>query len=96
LKKIVDDSISQAGSLVAFDRLRFDFNLPLTPEELQHVEEQVNSWIGKHSAQIELMPIAEAKLWVRSPCSVKSMVMSLIDFPGVSMELCGGSCEEHS
>jgi alanyl-tRNA synthetase len=29
LKKIVAQSISQAGSLVAFDRLRFDFNCPV-------------------------------------------------------------------
>jgi len=62
LKKIVDDPSLRRG-LVAFDRLRFDQLPPsLTPEELQHVEEQVNSWIAEaHSAQIELMPIAEAK-----------------------------------
>ncbi|MEO1763622.1 MAG: alanine--tRNA ligase-related protein, partial [Cyanobacteria bacterium J06629_18] len=44
LKKIVDDSISQAGSLVNFDRLRFDFNCPraMTSEEVQQVEDQVN------------------------------------------------------
>jgi alanyl-tRNA synthetase len=28
LKKVVDEGISQAGSLVSFDRLRFDFNCP--------------------------------------------------------------------
>jgi len=28
LKKVVDDSVSQAGSLVSFERLRFDFNSP--------------------------------------------------------------------
>jgi alanyl-tRNA synthetase len=35
LKKLVDTNISQAGSLVAFDRLRFDFNCPrgLTPKK---------------------------------------------------------------
>jgi alanyl-tRNA synthetase len=64
LKQIVDPSISQAGSLVAFDRLRFDFHCPrpLTPEEVQQIEEQVNSWIAEaHTAEIEVMPIAEAK-----------------------------------
>lgn len=96
LKKIVDDSISQAGSLVAFDRLRFDFNCPrpLTPEELQQVEEQVNSWIAEaHSAQIELMPIAEAKaLGAIAMFGEKyGDVVRVIDFPGVSMELCGGT-----
>jgi alanyl-tRNA synthetase len=64
LKQIVDPSISQAGSLVAFDRLRFDFHCsrPLTPEEVQQIEEQVNTWIAEaHTAEIEVMPIAEAK-----------------------------------
>jgi len=59
LKKIVDESISQAGSLVAFDRLRFDFNCPrpITAEELQ-IEEQVNNWIGEaHAAHVSEMPL---------------------------------------
>jgi alanyl-tRNA synthetase len=64
LKQIVDPSISQAGSLVAFDRLRFDFHCsrPLTPEEVQQIEEQVNTWIAEaHTAEVAVMPIAEAK-----------------------------------
>ena len=96
LKKIVDDSISQAGSLVAFDRLRFDFNCPrpLTPEELQQVEQQVNSWIAEaHAAEIELMPIAEAKAKGAIAMFGEKYgdVVRVIDFPGVSMELCGGT-----
>ncbi len=96
LKKIVDDSISQAGSLVAFDRLRFDFNCPrpLTPTEVQQVEEQVNTWIAEgHSAQIELMPIAEAKAKgaIAMFGEKYGSVVRVIDFPGVSMELCGGT-----
>jgi len=96
LKKIVDDSISQAGSLVAFDRLRFDFNCPrpIAPEELQQVEEQVNTWIAEaHTAQIELMPIAEAKAKGAIAMFGEKYgdVVRVIDFPGVSMELCGGT-----
>ena len=96
LKKIVDESISQAGSLVAFDRLRFDFNCPrpLTAEELQQVEEQVNTWIGEgHSAQIEVMPIAEAKAKGAIAMFGEKYgdLVRVIDFPGVSMELCGGT-----
>ncbi len=96
LKNIVDESISQAGSLVAFDRLRFDFNCPrpLTPEELQQVEEQVNTWIAEaHSATIELMPIAEAKAKGAIAMFGEKYgdVVRVIDFPGVSMELCGGT-----
>ena len=96
LKKIVAQSISQAGSLVAFDRLRFDFNCPrpLTPEELQQVEEQVNTWIAEaHTAEIELMPIAEAKAKGAIAMFGEKYgdVVRVIDFPGVSMELCGGT-----
>ena len=96
LKQIVDPSISQAGSLVAFDRLRFDFNCPrpLTPEEVQQVEEQVNAWIAEgHAAEIELLPIAEAKAKgaVAMFGEKYGDVVRVIDFPGVSMELCGGT-----
>jgi len=96
LKKIVDDSISQAGSLVAFDRLRFDFDCPraLTPEEVVQVEEQVNTWIAEgHGATVEVMPIDEAKQ--RGAIAMfgekYGTEVRVIDFPGVSMELCGGT-----
>lgn len=96
LKKIIDDSISQAGSLVAFDRLRFDFNFsrPLTPEEIQQVEEQVNTWIGEaHPAHVEIMPLAEAKAKgaIAMFGEKYGEKVRVIDFPGVSMELCGGT-----
>src|SRR4028119_1109396 len=60
LKQIVDPSISQAGSLVDFDRLRFDFNCPrpLTPEEVKQIEEQVNTWIAEaHTAEGVVLPL---------------------------------------
>ena len=96
LKKIVDDSISQAGSLVSFDRLRFDFNCPraLTAEEVQQVEEQVNTWIAEaHAAKVEVLPLAEAK--ARGAVAMfgekYGEEVRVIDFPSVSMELCGGT-----
>ncbi|WP_204138568.1 alanine--tRNA ligase [Halomicronema sp. CCY15110] len=96
LRKIVDDNISQAGSLVAFDRMRFDFNCPraLTPEEVQQVEEQVNTWIAEgHGATVAEMPIEEAKK--RGAIAMfgekYGAEVRVIDFPGVSMELCGGT-----
>ncbi|MBW4651032.1 MAG: alanine--tRNA ligase [Kastovskya adunca ATA6-11-RM4] len=96
LKQIVDPSISQAGSLVAFDRLRFDFHCPrpLTPEEIQQVEEQVNTWIAEaHEADVSVMPIAEAKAKgaVAMFGEKYGEEVRVIDFPGVSMELCGGT-----
>ncbi|MEH1912211.1 MAG: alanine--tRNA ligase [Nostoc sp.] len=96
LKKIVDDSISQAGSLVSFDRLRFDFNCPraLTAEEVQQIEEQVNTWIAEaHAAKVEVLPLAEAK--ARGAVAMfgekYGEEVRVIDFPSVSMELCGGT-----
>jgi alanyl-tRNA synthetase len=96
LKKVVDEGISQAGSLVSFDRLRFDFNCPraLTIEEVQQIEELVNSWISEaHYATIEEMPIAEAKAKgaVAMFGEKYGDQVRVIDFPGVSMELCGGT-----
>ncbi|MEH2222454.1 alanine--tRNA ligase [Nostoc sp.] len=96
LKKIVDEGISQAGSLVSFDRLRFDFNCPraLTAEEVQQVEEQVNTWIAEaHAAKVEVLPLAEAK--ARGAVAMfgekYGEEVRVIDFPSVSMELCGGT-----
>jgi alanyl-tRNA synthetase len=96
LKKIVDNSISQAGSLVSFDRLRFDFNCPraVTPEEIQQIEEQINTWIAEaHSATVETVPIAEAKAKgaIAMFGEKYGEEVRVIDFPGVSMELCGGT-----
>ena len=96
LKKLVDDSISQAGSLVAFDRLRFDFNCPrpLTSEEVQQVEEQVNTWIAEaHSAHISVLPLEEAKAKGAIAMFGEKYgdEVRVLDFPGVSMELCGGT-----
>ncbi|MEI6442641.1 MAG: alanine--tRNA ligase [Nostocales cyanobacterium ELA583] len=96
LKKVVDEGISQAGSLVSFDRLRFDFNCPraLTAEEVIQIEELVNSWICEaHPATIEEIPIAEAKAKgaVAMFGEKYGDQVRVIDFPGVSMELCGGT-----
>ncbi|MEB3288517.1 MAG: alanine--tRNA ligase [Leptolyngbya sp.] len=96
LKKLVDPDISQAGSLVAFDRLRFDFNCPraLTADEIQQVEEQVNTWIAEgHAADVAVMPIAEAKAKGATAMFGEKYgaEVRVIDFPGVSMELCGGT-----
>lgn len=47
LQEVVDSSISQKGSNLTPERLRFDFNLDrkLTPEEITQVENLVNQWI---------------------------------------------------
>ncbi len=96
LRQIVDKNIAQAGSLVSFDRLRFDFNLPrpVTPDQLQQIEAQVNLWIAEaHPGEIEIMPIlaAKAKGAIAMFGEKYGNEVRVIDFPGVSMELCGGT-----
>ncbi len=96
LKLLVDESISQAGSLVDFDRLRFDFHCPqaLSAEQLRQVEKQVNTWIAEaHSADVQTMPITEAKAKgaVAMFGEKYGDEVRVIDYPGVSMELCGGT-----
>ncbi len=96
LKKLIDESIGQAGSLVAFDRLRFDYNFSrgLTPAELQQIEDQINTWIAEaHETDIAEMPIAaaRAKGAVAMFGEKYGAQVRVIDVPGVSMELCGGT-----
>ena len=96
LKKLIDDSVSQAGSLVSFDRLRFDFNSPraLTPEDVKQVENLVNTWISEaHEADVNIMPLEDAKAKGATAMFGEKYdsEVRVIDFPGVSMELCGGT-----
>ena len=61
---MVDSETSQAGSLVAFDRLRFDFNFhrPLSEEELLKIESLVNQWIGNAThLETKVMALQDAK-----------------------------------
>lgn len=64
LKEVLGSDVSQAGSLVDFNRLRFDFNLPraMTDAEILTVENLVNEWIGMGvSLTAEEMALAAAK-----------------------------------
>ncbi|KAJ6692950.1 ALANINE--TRNA LIGASE MITOCHONDRIAL [Salix purpurea] len=64
LKKVIGQETSQAGSLVAFDRLRFDFNFhrPLLDGELEEIENLINGWIGDGTLlQTKVMSLNDAK-----------------------------------
>lgn len=64
LKKVIGQETSQAGSLVAFERLRFDFNFhrQLLDHELTKIEDLINEWVGDATPlQTKVMPIADAK-----------------------------------
>ncbi|KAK1588337.1 hypothetical protein Q3G72_022247 [Acer saccharum] len=96
LKKVIGQETSQAGSLVAFDRLRFDFNFhrPLLDTELDEIEGLINGWIGDATLlQTKVMPLTDAK-------NAGAIAMfgekygekvRVVEVPGVSMELCGGT-----
>ena len=96
LKQVVDPGIGQAGSLVDFDRLRFDFHCPrpLTAAELERIEGLVNAWItAAHGLEVREMPLEQARAAgaVAMFGEKYADVVRVVDVPGVSMELCGGT-----
>ena len=96
LKQVVDPAIAQAGSLVDFDRLRFDFHCPraVTPDELERIEDLINRWIAEaHPLVVEEMALEQARAAgaVAMFGEKYGTTVRVVDVPGVSMELCGGT-----
>ena len=96
LKQVVDPGIGQAGSLVDFDRLRFDFHCPkaLNADQLVEIETVINGWIAEaHSLDVQEMTIEQAQAAgaVAMFGEKYADVVRVVDVPGVSMELCGGT-----
>ena len=96
LKQVVDPGIGQAGSLVDFDRLRFDFHCPkaVTADQLVQIESLINGWIAAaHGLEVQEMAIDQAKAAgaVAMFGEKYADVVRVVDVPGVSMELCGGT-----
>jgi alanyl-tRNA synthetase len=101
LRKVLGTHVEQKGSLVAADRLRFDFShtQAVSAEELRQVEDLVNSAVRRNApAETKVMALDEAVaagamslFGEKYDSDVR--VLSLGDF---SMELCGGTHVERA
>ncbi|MCS6829695.1 MAG: alanine--tRNA ligase [bacterium] len=97
LRQVLGLHVHQAGSLVAPDRLRFDFThtSAMTDEEIAEVERLVNERIleDKPVAVHWDVPLAEAR--ARGAMALFGEkygdTVRMIEVPGVSLELCGGT-----
>jgi len=96
LRQVLGVHVHQEGSLVAPDRLRFDFSHhgPLTPQQLNEVETLVNRGI------LESVPLTFEQKSYDEAISGGAMhlftekygdVVRVVTIPGVSAELCGGT-----
>jgi alanyl-tRNA synthetase len=96
LREVLGKHVQQKGSLVAPDRLRFDFShtQAVTPAELRRIERLVNDAIrGNAEAQTRVMAFddavaAGAMALFGEKYASDVRVLSIGDF---SMELCGGT-----
>jgi alanyl-tRNA synthetase len=96
LRQVLGESVHQAGSLVAPDRLRFDFTHhgPVNAERLAEIESIVNREIWRG------VPVTYREMAYNDARSLGAMalfgekygdVVRVVTVPDFSMELCGGT-----
>jgi len=96
LRKHLGPHVRQQGSVVAPDRLRFDFahHGPVDDATLARVEEEVNRHIWEN------LPITTREMKYKAAIAAGAMafftekygdIVRVVDVPGVSLELCGGT-----
>ncbi len=95
LKDIFGEQVNQRGSLVAEDRLRFDFSLnrPITTEELREVDRRVSAWV------LEDLPVTTQAMPYKEAMATGAMALFSEKYGdtvrvvtmGPSKELCGGT-----
>jgi len=96
LKSVVHESVGQKGSLVAFNKLRFDFNssIPISKDQISKIENLVNSWIMQNHV-LEIKNMSKSEALERGAVAMFGEKyddeVRVVNVPGVSMELCGGT-----
>jgi len=96
LRKILGPHVRQAGSVVAPERLRFDFSHhgPIKGEQLGVIEAEVNAHVWEN------LPIETRQMAYKDAVAAGAMalfgekygdVVRVVDVRGVSLELCGGT-----
>jgi alanyl-tRNA synthetase len=96
LKEVLGDHVNQAGSLVAPDRLRFDFSHigAMSEEEIQLVEQKVNEQIWLHTpVTTTIKSLSEAKaMGAMALFGEKYKAdVRVVQVGNYSLELCGGT-----
>ncbi len=96
LKEVLGEHVSQAGSLVAPDRLRFDFThfSPLSRDEIKQIEEIVNQKIWEnYNVETEEATLEDAR--ERGAMALfegkYQESIRLVSIDDYSLELCGGT-----
>jgi len=96
LRKILGPHVRQQGSVVAPERLRFDFahHGPLDDLTLARIEEEVNRHVWAN------LPVTTREMKYKEAIATGAMafftekygdIVRVVDVPGVSLELCGGT-----
>ena len=96
LRKILGTHVRQAGSVVAPERLRFDFSHhgPIKGEQLAAIEAEVNAHVWEN------LPIETRQMAYKDAVAAGAMalfgekygdVVRVVNVRGVSLELCGGT-----
>ncbi len=96
LRKILGPHVRQQGSVVAPERLRFDFahHGPIEDATLARIEEEVNRHVWQN------LPVLTREMKYRDALAAGAMafftekygdIVRVVDVPGVSLELCGGT-----